>query len=44
VRRIAVETRQLAEGQSDGLAVAKSMAELVALVDAAETEARRNKR
>jgi len=44
VRRIAVESRQLAEGQSDGLAVAKSMAELVALVDAAETEARRAKR
>jgi len=44
VRRIAVETRQLAEGQSDGLAAAKSMAELVVLVDAAETEARRSKR
>jgi len=44
VRRITVETRQLAEGQSDGLAAATSMAELVALVDAAETEARRAKR
>jgi len=44
VRRIAVETRQLAEEQPDGHAVAKSMAELVVLVDAAETEARRSKR
>lgn len=44
VRRIAVETRQLAEGQSDGHPVATSMAELVALIDAAETEARRSKR
>lgn len=44
VRRIAAQTRQLAEGESDGQAVATSMAELVALVDAAETEARRSKR
>ncbi len=36
VRRIAGETWQLAEGQSDGLAVAKLMTELVALLDAAE--------
>jgi len=35
---------RLAEEQSDGHAVAESMAELVALVDAAETEARRSKR
>jgi hypothetical protein len=44
VRRIAVETQQLAEGQSDGHAVATSMAEFVALIDPAEAEARRNKR
>lgn len=44
VRRIAVQTRQLAVGESDGHAAATSMAELVALVDAAETEARRAKR
>ena len=44
VRRIAVQTRHLAVGESDGHAAATSMAELVALVDAAETEARRAKR
>ncbi len=44
VRRIAVQTQQLAEGQADGHAVAMSMAELVALIDVAETEARRTKR